>query len=80
MRAASSRYRVVKNRLALRVIKGTPYEGGKNWPKIVMTQRKEGDVDAAAGQAIIQMLKENLGMNIEHEVGEIGRASCRERV
>src|SRR5213594_3780010 len=27
VRAASSRYRVVKNRLALRVIKGTPYEG-----------------------------------------------------
>src|SRR6266702_2324449 len=27
VRATSSRYRVVKNRLALRVIKGTPYEG-----------------------------------------------------
>jgi len=27
VRAASSRYRVVKNRLALRVIKGTPFEG-----------------------------------------------------
>ncbi|OGL07123.1 MAG: 50S ribosomal protein L10 [Candidatus Rokubacteria bacterium RIFCSPLOWO2_02_FULL_71_18] len=27
VRASASRYRVVKNRLALRVIKGTPYEG-----------------------------------------------------
>src|SRR6266571_8911496 len=27
VRATASRYRVVKNRLALRVIKGTPYEG-----------------------------------------------------
>ncbi len=35
-----------------------------------MTQRVEGDVDATAAQAIIQMLKDNLGMTVEHEVGE----------
>jgi ABC-type oligopeptide transport system substrate-binding subunit len=55
---------------ALELLKGTPYEGGKNWPKITLTQREEGDGPKAAGQAIIQMLKEHLGMPIEHEIGE----------
>src|SRR5258708_33809143 len=27
---------------ALRALKGTPYEGGKNWPKITLTMREEG--------------------------------------
>ena len=55
---------------AIKYLKGTPYEGGRNWPKITMTQRSEGDVDATTAQAMIQMLKENLGMTIEHEIGE----------
>ncbi|HEY7269905.1 MAG TPA: peptide ABC transporter substrate-binding protein, partial [Dehalococcoidia bacterium] len=49
---------------------GTKYEGGKNWPAITMTQRKEGDAEAAAGDAIVQMLKDNLGMTVSHEVGD----------
>jgi ABC-type oligopeptide transport system substrate-binding subunit len=55
---------------AMELLKGTPYEGGKGWPKITLTQREEGDGPKAAGSAIIQMLKENLGMTIEHEIGE----------
>ncbi len=53
------------------LLKGTPYEGGKNWPKITMTQRNnEGDAPVAAGDAIIAMLKQNLGMDISHELGD----------
>jgi oligopeptide transport system substrate-binding protein len=55
---------------AKNMLKGTPYEGGKNWPKITMTQRKESDAAAAAGDAIIQMLHDNLGMTIDHVIGE----------
>ncbi|HLZ68806.1 MAG TPA: peptide ABC transporter substrate-binding protein [Dehalococcoidia bacterium] len=56
--------------LAKDTLKGTKYEGGKNWPKITMTQRKEGDAEAQAGDAIIQMLGDNLGMKIDHEIGD----------
>ena len=53
------------------LLKGTPYEGGKNWPKITMTQRNnEGDAPVAAGDAMIAMLKQNLGMEIDHELGD----------
>ncbi len=55
---------------AMDLLKGTPYEGGKNWPKITMTQRDEGDGPKAVGDTIIGMLKQNLGMQIDHEVGE----------
>lgn len=55
---------------AMALLKGTPYEGGKNWPKITLTQRKETDQAAAAGDAIIQMLKQNLNMTIDHVIGE----------
>ncbi len=56
---------------AMSLLDGTPYAGGKNWPTITMTQRNnEGDAPVAAGDAIIAMLKENLGMNIEHVLGD----------
>jgi len=55
---------------AMALLKGTPYEGGKNWPPITLTQREEGDAPKAAAEAIIQMLKEHLGMDIKHEIGE----------
>jgi oligopeptide transport system substrate-binding protein len=57
-------------KLAMDTLRGTPYEGGKNWPKITLTQREEGDGPKAVGDAIIQMLKQNLGMQIDHQVGE----------
>ncbi|MHB8575734.1 MAG: peptide ABC transporter substrate-binding protein [Dehalococcoidia bacterium] len=50
---------------------GTKYEGGKNWPAITMTQRNnEGNGPALAGDAIIQMLGDTLGMKIDHELGD----------
>jgi oligopeptide transport system substrate-binding protein len=57
-------------KLAMDMLKGTPYEGGKNWPKITLTHRDEGDGPKAVGAAIIQMLKQNLGMQIDQVVGE----------
>jgi ABC-type oligopeptide transport system substrate-binding subunit len=56
---------------AMSLLKGTPYEGGKNWPAIEMIQRNnEGDAPTAAGDAIIAMLKENLKMDIKHTLGD----------
>jgi len=56
---------------AMSLLKGTPYEGGKNWPKITMTQRNnEGDAPSSAGDAIIAMLAANLKMNIQHVLGD----------
>lgn len=57
-------------KVAMDMLKGTPYEGGKNWPKMDIVQRTEGDVDAEAAQAIIQMIKKNLNWELGHEVGE----------
>jgi oligopeptide transport system substrate-binding protein len=57
-------------KVAMDMLKGTPYEGGKNWPKITLTQRDEGDGPKAVGAAVIQMLKQNLGMQIDQVVGE----------
>ncbi|HZO28115.1 MAG TPA: peptide ABC transporter substrate-binding protein [Chloroflexota bacterium] len=57
-------------KLAMEMLKGTPYEGGKNWPKITLTHREEGDGPKNAAATVIGMLKQNLGMPIEHVVGE----------
>ena len=57
-------------KLAMDMLKGTKYEGGKNWPKITLTQRDEGDAPKAVADTIIAMLKQNLGMQIDHVVGE----------
>ncbi len=55
---------------AMDLLKGTPYEGGKNWPKITLTNIQSGDATTAAADALIQMLKQNLGMNnIDHVEG-----------
>jgi ABC-type transport system substrate-binding protein len=56
---------------AMDLLKGTKYEGGKNWPKITMSMRNnEADAHKSAQAAIAQMLKENLGMNIDLEQGD----------
>lgn len=50
--------------LALSLLQGTPYEGGRNWPEIVITMRNnEGDAPVTVAQAIAAMLTQNLGMN-----------------
>ena len=56
---------------ARQLLQGTPYEGGRNWPSgMTLTQRREGDAEAAVGDAIIAMLKDVLGMELEHVIGE----------
>jgi oligopeptide transport system substrate-binding protein len=55
---------------AMSLLEGTPYEGGQNWPPITLTHREEGDGPRAAAEAIIEMLRQNLNMDIEHEEGE----------
>ncbi|HET9014397.1 MAG TPA: ABC transporter substrate-binding protein [Thermomicrobiaceae bacterium] len=56
---------------AMSLLEGTPYAGGKNWPSITMTQRNnEGDAPQIAGDAIVAMLKQNLGMDIKHVLGD----------
>jgi len=52
--------------LAMSVLKGTPYEGGKNWPGITMIMRaseEEYNSDIMANDIVAQ-LKKNLNMNI----------------
>jgi oligopeptide transport system substrate-binding protein len=57
-------------KMAMELLKGTPYEGGKNWPKITLTHREEGDGPKNVAATVIGMLKQNLGMQIDHVVGE----------
>ncbi len=54
---------------AMNELKGTPYEGGKNWPPIKLTYRtnEERLGSTQAVQAIQAMLKDNLNMAVELE-------------
>lgn len=65
VRATSSSYRVVKNRLALRVIKGTPYEGLASHfegPTAIAYSRKD---PAALAKALEEFTKENQGLQVK---------------
>ena len=65
VRATSSRYRVVKNRLALRVIKGTPYEGLAphfEGPTAFAYSSKD---PAALAKALEEFTKENQSLQIK---------------
>jgi len=57
-------------KLALEQLKGTPYEGGKNWPKITLTMRDEALGAKPLAEAIQAVLLENLNMKAELEVLE----------
>lgn len=58
-------------KMAMDLLKGTKYEGGKNWPNITMSVRNnEADAHRASMAALIQMFKEHLGMNIDSEQGD----------
>lgn len=57
-------------KLALSSLKGTPYEGGKNWPKITLTMREEALGSKPLAEAVQAVLLENLGMKTELEVLE----------
>ena len=55
---------------ALEMLKGTPFEGGKNWPKIVLSMRDEALGAKALAEAVQAVLLENLNMKTELEVLE----------
>jgi len=55
---------------AMAQLKGTPYEGGKNWPKVVMSMRQEGYGAKPMAEAIQAMLLEHLNLKADLEVLE----------
>jgi oligopeptide transport system substrate-binding protein len=55
---------------ALAELKGTPYEGGKNWPRIVMSMRDEALGSKPLAEAVQAVLLENLNLKTELEVLE----------
>jgi ABC-type oligopeptide transport system substrate-binding subunit len=57
-------------RAALDHLKGTPFEGGKNWPKITLTMRDEGLGAKPLAEAVQAVLVENLNMKVDLEVLE----------
>jgi ABC-type oligopeptide transport system substrate-binding subunit len=57
-------------KLAIAQLKGTPFEGGKNWPKIVLTMREEALQSKPMAEAVQAVLLENLNMKTELEVLE----------
>jgi ABC-type oligopeptide transport system substrate-binding subunit len=57
-------------KLALEQLKGTPYEGGKNWPKITLSLREEGLGSKPLAEAVQAVLLDSLNMKTELEVLE----------
>jgi oligopeptide transport system substrate-binding protein len=55
---------------AMAQLKGTPYEGGRNWPKITLTMREEGYGSKPLAEAVQSVLLEHLNMKTELEVLE----------
>lgn len=57
-------------KLALEQLKGTPFEGGKNWPKIALSMRDEGLGSKPLAEAVQAMLLDSLNMKTDLEVLE----------
>ncbi len=57
-------------KLAMAMLKGTPFEGGRNWPKIVLSMRDEALGAKPLAEAVQAVLLENLNMKTELEVLE----------
>jgi ABC-type oligopeptide transport system substrate-binding subunit len=57
-------------KLALSMLKGTPFEGGKNWPKITLSMREEALGAKPLAEAVQAVLLENLNMKADLEVLE----------
>ena len=55
---------------AMAMLKGTPFEGGRNWPKIVLTMRDEGYGSKPLAEAVQSVLLEHLNMKTDLEVLE----------
>src|SRR5438093_2161778 len=57
---------------AMAMLKGTPFEGGRNWPRITLTMREEGLGSKPLAEAVQAVLLEHLNMKTELEVLEQG--------
>jgi ABC-type oligopeptide transport system substrate-binding subunit len=55
-------------KLALAQLRGTPFEGGRNWPRITLTMRDEARGSRPLAQAVQAVLLEHLNMHTELEV------------
>ncbi len=55
---------------AMALLKGTPYEGGKNWPKISLSMRDEALGSKPLAEAVQAVLLEHLNMKTDLEVLE----------
>lgn len=55
---------------AMAMLKGTPYEGGRNWPRIVLSMRDEALGSKPLAEAVQAVLLEHLHMKTELEVLE----------
>jgi ABC-type oligopeptide transport system substrate-binding subunit len=55
---------------AIAMLKGTPYEGGRNWPKVTLTMREEGLGSKPLAEAVQAVLLEHLNMKTDLEVME----------
>ena len=55
---------------AMAHLKGTPFEGGRNWPKITMTMRDEALGAKPLAEAVQAVLLENLNLKTDLEVLE----------
>jgi ABC-type transport system substrate-binding protein len=56
--------------LAMAALEGTEFEGGQNWPEIVMTLRSEAHNSQIMAEDIAAQLQENLNMPVQIEVME----------
>src|SRR5499433_3552985 len=57
-------------KLAMSMLKGTPFEGGKNWPKITLSMRDEALGSKPLAEAVQAVLLEHLNMKTDLEVLE----------
>jgi ABC-type oligopeptide transport system substrate-binding subunit len=57
-------------KLAMSMLRGTPFEGGRNWPKVVLSMRDEALGAKPLAEAVQAVLLENLNMKTELEVLE----------
>ena len=57
-------------KLAMEQLKGTPFEGGRNWPRIVLSMRDEALGSKPLAEAVQATLLEHLNMRTELEVLE----------
>src|SRR2546427_583325 len=57
-------------KLAMSMLKGTPFEGGKNWPKITLSMRDEALGSKPLAEAVQSVLLEHLNMKTDLEVLE----------